>query len=408
MQIASRFVVTALASKPANAVTTNPQNHKFWVLVAHTKSLQCYYSLIAIPLRKFNVYRPSTPLYFRRSYLSRQQLFIIPSLPLTIFFKEDLMTPIVNVKELWKQYDPPNGVTAVKNVSFDIYNKEIFSLLGPNGAGKSTIISILSGLVTPTKGDALVGTHSVTHETDQVKLIIGVVPQEVALYNTITARENLAFWGGMHGLRGQRLQDRIKAVLEIADLADRADDKVGTFSGGMKRRINIAVALLHEPQILYMDEPTVGIDPQSRRRILDTIKELNQQGLTVLYTTHYMEEAQELSNRVGIIDHGQLIALGTMDELTKLVGQYDTISLEVGRPLLEDDVIVQELHKLPSIAQVHGEGDRIMLQTRDANGSLSHIIQCITDNNAEIKQVKIQEPNLEAIFLHLTGRTLRD
>lgn len=185
------------------------------------------------------------------------------------------MSSIVEVKNLHKQYDPPDGVVAVNGISFDIRQGEIFSLLGPNGAGKTTTISMLSCLIAPTQGDAWVDTHSITSAPKQVKEAIGVVPQEIALYPTISARENLVFWGKMYvyGLKGQQLKHRIAAVLDVAGLTDRAGNKVETFSGGMKRRLNIAVGLLHEPKILYMDEPTVGIDPQSRRRILDTVKE---------------------------------------------------------------------------------------------------------------------------------------
>src|SRR5262252_4456082 len=221
------------------------------------------------------------------------------------------MSEIIQANHLHKQYTPPDGVVAVKDVSFEIPRGKIFSLLGPNRSGKTTTISMLSGLLKPTSGEVLIDGHSIVKHPLQAKRLIGVVPDEIALYRTISGLENLVFWGKMYGLSGQKLKKRIDAVLEIVELTDRAKDKVETFSGGMKRRLNIAVGLLHEPQILFMDEPTVGIDPQSRRRILDTIKELNAQGLTVLHTTHYMEEAAELSHRIGIMDHGALIAAGT-------------------------------------------------------------------------------------------------
>ncbi len=319
------------------------------------------------------------------------------------------MSTIVETHDLHKQYDPPNGVTAVKGISFTIQRGEIFSLLGPNGAGKSTTISMLSGLLSPTSGEAVIDGRSLTQETQAVKEVIGVVPQEIALYDSISARENLNFWGRMYGLRGEELKERVTAVLDIAGLADRASDKIETYSGGMKRRINIAVGLLHSPKLLFMDEPTVGIDPQSRRRILDTVKELNQEGLTVLYTTHYMEEAQELSDRIGIIDHGELIALGTFSELTATIGQYDTIRLDVGLPADENGQITELLAGLPGIHQANGDDEgHLVLQTQDANSVLPSVIQTMSNHDLTIRKMEIQEPDLEAVFLHLTGRALRD
>ncbi len=318
------------------------------------------------------------------------------------------MSTIVEVKDLRKQYNPPDGVTAVRGVSFAIRQGEIFSLLGPNGAGKSTTISMLSCLLTPTSGDAIIDGHSIRQDPKQVKQVIGVVPQEIALYDTISARENLEFWGKMYGLSGDKLKERVTEVLNIAGLIERANEKVATFSGGMKRRINIAVGLLHNPKVLYMDEPTVGIDPQSRRRILDTVQELNDQGLTVLYTTHYMEEAEELSDRIGIIDHGKLIAVGTQDELTEMIGQYDTVQLDVGESTEANGTLVSHLAGLPGVHQADGEGESVMVQAEDANQVLPRILQTVAEHGRSIRRIEIKEPNLEAVFLHLTGRALRD
>jgi len=316
------------------------------------------------------------------------------------------MSTIIEVHNLEKQY-APNAEKAVKGISFAIKQGEIFSLLGPNGAGKTTTISMISCLLSPTAGDALIDGHSIRRDPMKVKQTIGVVPQEIALYDTISARENLVFWGRMYGLSGAKLQERITATLKIAGLEDRAGDKVETFSGGMKRRLNIAVGLLHEPKVLYMDEPTVGIDPQSRRRILDTVKELNQQGLTVLYTTHYMEEAEELSDRIGIIDHGQLVAMGTQQELTQTVGQFDTIVAQMDGEM-ETAALLAGVSQLPGVHKADGTVAHLIVQANDAKQTLPHLLNWTDGQGLHLRGVEIQEPNLEAVFLHLTGHALRD
>jgi ABC-2 type transport system ATP-binding protein len=234
--------------------------------------------------------------------------------------------PAIEVQDLKKSFGENQ---AVQGVSFEVNQGEIFSLLGPNGAGKTTTISMLSCLLSPNDGDARVMGHSIRSDSMGVKSVLGVVPQELALYEDLTARENLSFWGKMYGLRGSALKSRVSEVLDVIGLSDRANDRVGKYSGGMKRRVNIGVALLHKPKVIYMDEPTVGIDPQSRRNILDSVVALKDQGMTVLYTTHYMEEAQELSDHIAIMDHGRMIACGTNDELVKLVGGQTRIDLTV-------------------------------------------------------------------------------
>ncbi len=314
------------------------------------------------------------------------------------------MTAILEARNLVKHY---GDVKAVQGISFHIEDGEIFSLLGPNGAGKSTTISMLSTLYAPTSGDALVGGHSITRQPMQVRAVIGVVPQDLALYEDLTAHENLNFWGQMYGMSGQSLRRRIAEVLDQIGLADKATKAVKTFSGGMKRRVNIGVGLLHKPRLLFMDEPTVGIDPQSRRAILDMVKDLNRQGMSVLYTTHYMEEAAELSNRVGIIDHGRMIALGTQPELTQQVGQDETLRLHVAAEA-DAAALADALRAVPGIKQISTTDHEVVLIVPEAEEALASAVGHANAIGVKIRSVDIQEPNLEAVFLHLTGRALRD
>jgi ABC-2 type transport system ATP-binding protein len=314
------------------------------------------------------------------------------------------MTAILEVKELVKKY---GDFIAVNGVSFDIQEGEIFSLLGPNGAGKTTTISMLSTLYIPTSGEATIGGHSINREPMAVRNLIGVVPQDLALYEELTARENLAFWGQMYGLYGKTLNTRIDEVLEQIGLTEKATQRVKTYSGGMKRRVNIGVGLLHKPRLLFMDEPTVGIDPQSRRMILDSVKDLNKQGMTVLYTTHYMEEAEELSNRVGIIDHGELIALGTQAELTKQVGEMETLILHVGE---NDDPerLAVGIRTLKGVRKADVTDHTVTIIVPEAEEALAPAVTKANELGIKIHSVDMREPNLEAVFLHLTGRALRD
>ncbi len=308
----------------------------------------------------------------------------------------------IQVQDLHKRFDQ---VQAVQGVSFDVTQGQIFSLLGPNGAGKSTTISMLSCLLQPTAGDALVMGHSIRRESMAVRSAIGVVPQEIALYPDLSARENLAFWGKMYGLRGTTLRQRTDEVLEIIGLADRQKGAVGKFSGGMKRRLNVGIALLHRPQVLILDEPTVGIDPQSRRHILDNVKRLNQDGMTVLYTTHYMEEAQELSDQIAIMDQGQLIAQGSHDELVQIVGELDRVDLAINT---ESERVIEAWRATEGVHKVSAEDGTLTLLVNDSNLVLPCLFESAGRLGARITSVEIHEPNLEAVFLHLTGRALRD
>jgi len=333
------------------------------------------------------------------------------------------MQSMVQTHDLAKTFRRPDGseVQAVKGIELEIRKGEIFSLLGPNGAGKTTTISMISGLLEPSRGDALIGGHSISKQPLQAKRLIGVVPQEIALYPSLNARQNLEFFGKMYDLRGSELSSRVDEVLSFIELTDRQKDKVETFSGGMKRRLNVGVGLLHRPELVFMDEPTVGIDPQSRRRILDTVKQLrDEQGMTVLYTTHLMEEAQELSDRVGIIDHGEVIALGTQGELIQRVGEEDQLAFTVGDQVVEPGLLQQIRDNVPGVTRAdYGppgpEGDSstnssglIVIHAKRGRKALPDIIQITNQAGVEIQSVEVREPDLEAVFLNLTGRALRD
>jgi ABC-2 type transport system ATP-binding protein len=308
---------------------------------------------------------------------------------------------IITVENLVKKY---NGHTAVDGISFEIKRGEIFGLLGPNGAGKSTIISILCCLLEPSLGRVMIDGLEIKKNASDIKKIIGVVPQEISLYPTLTARENLEFYGKIYGLSGRTLKSRVEALLDMVGLTERADDLLEGYSGGMKRRINIAAALLHEPRILYLDEPSTGVDPQSRRRIYDTIQDLNRQGTTVLLTTHQMEDAEKLCHRIAIMDKGKLVALDTLKGLLELVGESDLIHV------LATEILpgpVESIKRMPNVQKVSLDEGNMTIQLVRGRESLVGIIDILVSAGTRVESIYIKEPDLESLFLHLTGTSLR-
>jgi ABC-2 type transport system ATP-binding protein len=312
------------------------------------------------------------------------------------------MMTFIDIKNLCKSY---GNKKAVDNVSLVIEEGEVFGLLGPNGAGKSTLISMLSTLLKPDAGEITVGGYGITEKPSEIKKFFGLVPQDIALYPTLTAKENLLFWGRMYGLSGRLLKERVEEGLQLAGLSDRAKDKIESFSGGMKRRINVAAALLHHPKAIIMDEPTVGIDPQSRNHILETVRRLNREGMTVIYTSHYMEEVEFLCTRIAIMDQGRVIAVGNKEELQKLVGETDTIHIGVSSMSGKEKDFIEKIEGVDSV--VVGE-DKITISVKDADSILASVISQFDALKCRIQSINIEEPNLERVFLHLTGRALRD
>ncbi|MDX2344151.1 MAG: ABC transporter ATP-binding protein [Acidimicrobiia bacterium] len=309
---------------------------------------------------------------------------------------------VLECEGLVKAFD---DLVAVDDVGFHIAAGETYGLLGPNGAGKTTCISMIAGILAADAGKVTVGGHVVSTRSTEGKAEIGYVPQDIAIYPDLTARENLRFFGKLYGIGKERLAIRTDEVLEVIGLKDRGDDRTDEYSGGMKRRLNIGIGLLHEPSLLILDEPTVGVDPQSRNAILESVELLGQTGTAVLYTTHYMEEAERLCDRVAIIDGGKIRAEGTRRELVELVGQRDTVNLGV----------VGSAHRLVDGLAVVGQIDKITategsveILVDGASRVLPRILDVAQQAGVAVSGVEVVEPNLESVFLHLTGKALRD
>ncbi|MCM3267467.1 ABC transporter ATP-binding protein [Paenibacillus elgii] len=308
----------------------------------------------------------------------------------------------IEIKDVVKRY---GGNISVDHLNLSIRQGEVFGLLGPNGAGKSTTIKMLCGLLKIDQGEMRIDGISVAANPLEIKRRIGLVPQEIAIYENLTARENVTFFGKLYGLRGELLRERVQEALDFVGLSDRQGEKPGAYSGGMKRRLNIACAIMHRPKLIIMDEPTVGIDPQSRSHILDSVRKLNQMGSTIIYTSHYMEEVAAISTRVGIIDHGHLIACGTQEDLRALVSSDEKLLVKVAEVKEE---AVSELKAHPRIQQVAINDRTLEIYLPTSPNSLQDILYILSKHQVVIQSLSRVEPDLEALFLSLTGRTLRD
>lgn len=335
------------------------------------------------------------------------------------------MPAILEVDRLVKKY---GDFEAVKGVSFSVEEGEVFGLLGPNGAGKTQTISMLTGVIPPTSGTARIGGYDIHKEMDQVKRINGLVPQDLALYPTLSARANLNFFGRIYGLHGRELKERVDDVLHIVALTERADQVVDKFSGGMKRRVNIAAGLVHQPRLLFLDEPTVGVDPQSRNHIFESVQRLNRErGMSLVYTSHYMEEVETLCSRAAIIDEGRIIAMDSIKNLIAMLGG-GVVYIGINRI---DETILAELSALPAIKEAilvpqppvppAPEGKEPAVETmsmisnpvvkivaKHNQQAVVNVLGYMNQHEIIITSLEIMQPNLESVFLHLTGKKLRE
>ncbi|SMC25785.1 ABC-2 type transport system ATP-binding protein [Clostridium acidisoli DSM 12555] len=310
------------------------------------------------------------------------------------------MLELINLTKKYKNF------IAVDNISFKVEDGEIFGLLGPNGAGKSTTVSMISTVKAPTSGEIRVDNKSLKEKSMEIKKIMGIVPQDIALYEALSAKDNLEFFGSLYGLKGKILKDRVSEVLEIIELKDKKDQAVSEFSGGMKRRVNIGIALINNPKLLILDEPTVGIDPQSRNHILETVKRLNEErGMTVIYTSHYMEEVEYLCKRVAIVDNGKLIALGTKEELKEKLKVKDTLTVSYSKAAKDD---LEKVKNIMGTEKVRIDKDEITLLVDSKQRNIIDVVDDIKNLGIKLTSFKYDEVNLESMFLQITGKSLRE
>ena len=310
---------------------------------------------------------------------------------------------MIEINSLRKQY---GDFLAVDGVSFTAHPGQVFGLLGPNGAGKSTVISCTCGLLSPTAGSVRLLGHDLATEGPQAKRQLGVVPQDLAIYLELSATENLSYWGAAYGLRGRELKDRVAEVLSYVGLLDRASEPTKRYSGGMKRRLNFGCGIVHRPKILLLDEPTVAIDPQSRERLLDLVRKQAEEGTTVLYTSHYMEEAEQLCHELAIMDHGKIIAEGTVDELRAMLGERDILLFH---GIFQPDRIRQVLGpRLDNAEILKAEADTLQIAMQAATQKLPDVFGLLNEAGADVKETVLRQPNLESLFIKLTGKDLRE
>ncbi|MCH5138567.1 ABC transporter ATP-binding protein [Clostridiaceae bacterium UIB06] len=312
------------------------------------------------------------------------------------------MNTVVTVKNLEKSYDIKK---AVDKINFIVKEGEILGLLGPNGAGKSTTINILSTILSPDNGEITILGHNFKKDINLIKQEIGIVPQDIAIYEEISAEKNVRFFASLYNLKGDQLNNQVKEALELVGLYDKRYDKPKTFSGGMKRRLNIACAIAHKPKLIIMDEPTVGIDPQSRNHILESIKILKKSGITIIYSTHYMEEVEEISDRIIIMNEGKIIAEGTKEELKQKVNDETTYSFNLDNLNNLND---KQFYKIDGVTKVKILKNTLEITMENSKDNINEIIYVITSNNCRIENMGSKKASLETVFLELTGRNLRD
>lgn len=309
---------------------------------------------------------------------------------------------ILEIKNVTKKF---GDFIAVDNMSLTVVEGEIFGFLGANGAGKSTTINMISGLLRPNAGEIKILGKDIGNHSHFAKRNIGIVPQDIAIYEDLTAYENVKFFAGLYGLRGSQLHERVEEALQFVGLSDKQKSYPKNFSGGMKRRLNIACAIAHRPKLIIMDEPTVGIDPQSRNYILASVKKLNEMGCTIIYTSHYMEEVEEICTRIAIIDHGKIIAEGTKEQLQAIITNTKDVWIGVKST---ENMDINKLKEISGVKAVQGEENMVKISSDIGVNNLNSIIQCLMNDGVEIRSLEEKSPNLETVFLTLTGRNLRD